>query len=67
MSEDKKGWEFADGLECLSYHQKNSSWTGKLLSNTVFWFISSNENIRFSNKKFEILASKVQNPIVKSF
>ena len=33
MSEDKKGWEFADGLECLSYHQKNSSWTGKLLSN----------------------------------
>ena len=34
MSEDKKGWEFADGLECLSYHQKNSSWTGKLLSNT---------------------------------
>ena len=56
MSEDKKGWEFADGLECLSYHQKNSSWTGKLLSNTVFWFISSNENIRFSNKKFEISA-----------
>ena len=56
MSEDKKGWEFADGLECLSYHQKNSSWTGKLLSNTVFWFISSNENIRFSNKNFEFYA-----------
>ena len=30
-------------------------------------FLSSNENIRFYNKNFEIAASKFQNLIVKSF
>ena len=27
-SEDKKGWEFADFAECLSWHDKNSTFQG---------------------------------------
>ena len=37
MSEDKKGWDFADGFECLTYHDKNTSFPG-------------NENITFAER-----------------
>ena len=29
-SEDKNGWEFADFAECLSWHDKNSTFQGSI-------------------------------------
>ena len=36
-SEDKKGWEFADFAECLSWHDKNSTFPGTIFIHTYIY------------------------------
>ena len=35
-NEFKKGWEFADFAECLTYHENNATFSGKIQSRFFF-------------------------------
>ena len=37
MSDGRRGWEFTDGIECLTYHDKNSSFAGKQSNLSYYW------------------------------